>query len=72
MKQTYSLQWLTDQFDYGESLKFLFFWGHKHAQNEGIGKFCFSQWYELPFMVDGITYPTTEHWMMAHKALLRN
>lgn len=29
-----------------------------------------SQWYSSPFEIDGITYPTAEHWMMASKARL--
>jgi predicted NAD-dependent protein-ADP-ribosyltransferase YbiA (DUF1768 family) len=31
---------------------------------------CFSQWYGAPFEVDGIRYPTSEHYMMAEKARL--
>lgn len=31
-------------------------------------KSCLSQWYAAPFTVDGILYPTAEHWMMAAKA----
>jgi ribA/ribD-fused uncharacterized protein len=27
-----------------------------------------SQWAASPFTINGITYPTTEHWMMASKA----
>ena len=30
----------------------------------------FSQWYEAPFTVEGITYQTCEQYMMAKKALL--
>jgi ribA/ribD-fused uncharacterized protein len=63
---------LIDRFSDGETLKFLFFWGHTNNTNEEVGKFCFSQWFELPFVVDGITYKTAEHWMMANKALLFN
>lgn len=28
------------------------------------------QWYPSPFTVDGVKYPTAEHWMMAEKARL--
>ncbi|QKJ32395.1 NADAR family protein [Mucilaginibacter mali] len=66
----YNLQWLFNRYDSGEPLKFLFFWGHSNKTNDKVGKFCFSQWYELPFVVDDISYKTTEHWMMANKALL--
>ncbi|MES2485185.1 MAG: NADAR family protein, partial [Bacteroidota bacterium] len=38
--------------------------------NETAGKFCFSQWFETPFTVNNRVYKTSEHWMMAHKALL--
>ena len=35
-----------------------------------IAKTCFSQWWESPFVVDGQTYSSAEHWMMAEKARL--
>ena len=70
MKPIYNLQWLTDKFDSGEALKFLFFWGHSNKQNSETGPACFSQWFELPFIVDNVMYKTAEHWMMANKALL--
>ncbi len=35
-----------------------------------MGKECFSQWYRAPFTLDGHTYATTEHYMMAEKARL--
>ncbi|MGJ1229100.1 NADAR family protein [Sphingobacterium siyangense] len=66
----YTIKWLTDRFENGDSFKFLFFWGHTAKQNQEVGKFVFSQWYESPFTVDNITYRTAEHWMMAQKALL--
>ncbi|HAF36043.1 MULTISPECIES: NADAR family protein [Sphingobacterium] len=66
----YNIKWLTDRFENGDSFKFLFFWGHTAKQNQEVGKFVFSQWYESPFTVDNITYRTAEHWMMAQKALL--
>ncbi|MFC0518194.1 NADAR family protein [Mucilaginibacter angelicae] len=68
--QTYTLQWLIDKHHNDEPLKYLYFWGHTNKHNEEAGKFCFSQWYELPFTVDGATYNTAEHWMMAQKAFL--
>jgi len=67
---TYDLEWLNNKFDSGEHLKFLFFWGHSKNPKDEIGKSCFSQWFELPFTVDGVVYKTAEHWMMAGKALL--
>src|SRR5688572_28139166 len=70
MKTHYNITWLVDRFESGEVLKFIYFWGHTNKYNERVGKFCFSQWYESPFTVQGIIYKTSEHWMMAQKALL--
>jgi ribA/ribD-fused uncharacterized protein len=51
--------------------KWLFFWGHTPAKDGHTTKSCFSQWWDRhPFVLDGITYPTAEHWMMAEKARL--
>lgn len=55
----------------GQALKYLFFWGHTAAPGAGsVGKECLSQWYQAAFEVDGISYATAEHWMMAEKARL--
>ncbi len=67
---TYDRSWLADAIEQGQALKFLYFWGHTNKQNELMGRFCLSQWYESSFVVDGITYLTAEHWMMAQKAHL--
>ncbi|MBV8253510.1 MAG: NADAR family protein [Chitinophaga sp.] len=56
----------------GEKFKFLCFWGHTPKSNTTTDKSCFSQWFPSPFTVDGILYPTAEHWMMAGKARLFN
>lgn len=72
MKTKYSIQWLTNAFDENKPLKYLYFWGHRKSIKLTVSKSCFSQWYESPFIVNGITYKTTEHWMMANKALLFN
>ena len=66
----YSIDQLKDSLQDDKSVKFLFFWGHTNKDNETAGKFCFSQWYPSPFEVEGVVYPTAEHWMMAKKALL--
>jgi ribA/ribD-fused uncharacterized protein len=50
--------------------KYVFFWGHTPKPGETVGKHVFSQWFEAPFTVDGVAYPTAEHWMMAEKARL--
>lgn len=52
--------------------KYVFFWGHQPSKDETITKTCFSQWWISPFVVEGITYKTAEHWMMAKKAELFN
>ena len=54
----------------GHSPRYLFFWGHQPQKDGSIGKSCFSQWFDAAFTVDGITYPTAEHFMMAEKARL--
>lgn len=60
---------LIERVEAGERLKFVFFWGHK-APAEGVDASCFSQWFEAGFDVDGVHYPTAEHFMMAGKARL--
>ena len=72
MTTNYNINWLKEKFERGDTLKYIFFWGHTNKFNEEVGKFCFSQWFESPFIVDNITYKTAEHWMMAQKALLFN
>lgn len=71
MKQHYSLNWLIERYEFGAQLEYIFFWGHRlNSGTPDVTKQCFSQWFELPFTVDGIIYKTAEHWMMAQKALL--
>jgi len=54
-----------------QSVKWLFFWGHIPAKDGSITQTCLSQWWaDHPFLVDGINYPTAEHFMMAEKARL--
>ena len=54
----------------GEQFRYLLFWGHQPSKDGRITPSCLSQWYAAPFTVDGIFYPTAEHWMMASKAKL--
>lgn len=49
---------------------FLFFWGHRAKPNQAAGKHVLSQWWPAAFEIDGIRYPTAEHYMMAEKARL--
>ncbi|MFP9115770.1 NADAR family protein [Flavobacterium sp. RHBU_3] len=55
-----------------EPREYLFFWGHQPSKDGSITKSCFSQWWEADFTINGITYPSAEHWMMAKKAELFN
>ncbi|MGW3123294.1 NADAR family protein [Streptomyces sp. NPDC001107] len=54
----------------GEKVKYLHFWGHRARADGRVGQSCLSQWWPSPFTVDGVTYGTAEHWMMAAKARL--
>lgn len=54
----------------GEEFQFFFFWGHTPSRDDSVDRSCLSQWYQARFTVDGISYPTVEHWMMAEKARL--
>ncbi|MET9549703.1 NADAR family protein [Streptomyces sp. NPDC006627] len=54
----------------GQRVKYLYFWGHTPRRDGTLGASCLSQWWPSPFTVDGVTYATAEHWMMAAKARL--
>ena len=54
----------------GHEFSYLLFWGHKPRGDGRISTQCLSQWYASKFTVDGVDYPTAEHWMMAEKARL--
>ncbi|WP_406100035.1 NADAR family protein [Streptomyces sp. NBC_01013] len=56
--------------DRGGRAKYLLFWGHRPRPDGRIGASCLSQWWPSPFTVDGVTYASAEHWMMAGKARL--
>ncbi len=66
----YHRNWLIEKFENGERLNYLFFWGHQPRTDGRISDSCFSQWWLSAFVVDGVTYATAEHWMMAQKARL--
>ena len=53
----------------GERFEFYFFDGCKPPET-GVDASCLSQWFGAGFSVEGIHYPTAEHWMMAEKARL--
>lgn len=54
----------------GESFEWLFFWGHTPKPTGRVDASCLSQWYVAPFELEGVRYPTAEHFMMAEKARL--
>src|SRR5688500_17744976 len=64
-----NLESLRDAVRRGERPEYLFFWGHT-ASRGVVGKECLSQWYPAAFAADGQVFPTAEHYMMYHKALL--
>lgn len=61
---------LCDYIDRGGQAKYLYFWGHRPSKDGSVTKSCFSQWFEISFEVDGVHYPSAEHFMMAEKARL--
>ncbi len=54
----------------GAGARFLCFWGHKPKTPDRIDRSCLSNWYPAPFEIEGASYATTEHYMMAGKARL--
>ncbi|MCX5213044.1 NADAR family protein [Kitasatospora sp. NBC_00240] len=66
--ETRSREELTDLVAAGVRPKYLLFWGHRPQPGGGTGPGALSQWWPSPFVVDGVSYPTAEHWMMAGKA----
>ncbi len=66
----YDLDTLLAHISQGYQPTYLFFWGHRPPQDGQIGKHCLSQWWPASFQIDGILYPTAEHYMMAEKARL--
>ena len=54
----------------GAQPRYLLFWGHRPPARGGVGRGCLSQWWPAAFTVDGLVYPSAEHFMMAAKALL--
>ena len=54
----------------GGQPRYLLFWGHQPPPGGGAGKGCLSQWWPAAFTVDGVSYASAEHYMMAAKARL--
>lgn len=51
-------------------MDFLFFWGYQVRADGQLGPSCLCQWWPSEFTVEGVSYPTAEHYMMAEKARL--
>ncbi|WP_199440908.1 NADAR family protein [Umezawaea beigongshangensis] len=54
----------------GKRVDYLFFWGHRPEPDGGVGRGCLSQWWPVPFTVDGVRFASAEHHMMWSKAVL--
>lgn len=61
---------LVEHLTAGGTAEYLLFWGHTPKSEGTVDPSCLSQWYPSFFVVDGVTYATAEHWMMAEKARL--
>lgn len=61
---------LRELYEDGPRPKYVFFWRHEAERPGEIAPFCLSNWYPAAFEIDGVPYPTTEHFMMAEKARL--
>ncbi|MFF8972018.1 NADAR family protein [Streptomyces sp. NPDC014995] len=70
MEKIDSWEALVGQVRAGARIRYLHFWGHRPLPDGRVGASCLSQWWPSPFTVDGVTYATAEHWMMAGKARL--
>lgn len=66
----YHLNWLLNRINREPRVKYIFFWGHQPRKDGRISESCFSQWSSDSFEVEGIKYPSAEHYMMAEKARL--
>jgi ribA/ribD-fused uncharacterized protein len=68
MPLTYDREKLLSKIAAGETLEFVFFWGHRPMPDGSIGPSCCSQWFDAGFVIDKVHYTTAEHYMMAEKA----
>jgi predicted NAD-dependent protein-ADP-ribosyltransferase YbiA (DUF1768 family) len=53
----------------GQPLDLLAFWGHKPTRSGAVGTGCLSRWWPVVFTVDGVSYPSAEHWMQVREQL---
>ena len=61
---------LITSFNAGYQTEYVFFWGHTPPEDGSVNQSCLSQWYAASFEVEGIRFPTAEHYMMHCKAEL--
>jgi ribA/ribD-fused uncharacterized protein len=66
----YDLKRLTNDYNRGKKLNYIFFWGHQPDKKGNITKSCFSQWWMSEFKIGIDTYCCMEQYMMAEKARL--
>lgn len=66
----YTREKLIAQIDEGKDFEYLLFYGHKASVDGSVTASCCSQWFPAEFQIDGVKYPTAEHFMMAEKARL--
>ena len=64
-----TVQDLVAAIERGHAFNYIFFWGHQ-ARGTRVSASCMSQWSDHGFEIDGTSYPTAEHYMMAEKARL--
>ena len=67
---TRSVEELIAAIEAGATPTYIFYWGHRPKVDGIADKSCLSNWYPSKFTVDGVTYKTGEHYMMAQKATL--
>jgi ribA/ribD-fused uncharacterized protein len=61
---------LVEHLTRGGTADYLFFWGHTPKNADVVDASCLSQWFPCTFVIDGVSYPSAEHFMMAEKARL--
>jgi ribA/ribD-fused uncharacterized protein len=67
---TWTKDSLERHLDGGATVEFLFFWGHTPKKPPAVDQSCLSQWFPRVFTLDGVSYASAEHFMMAEKARL--
>lgn len=72
MEQKYSIYSIQRNFQMGERMKYVLFWGHQPSKDGRITKTCFSQWWQAHFTINAEIYCCMEQYMMAEKAPLFN